>query len=142
MASNRRGALFAQDAVSTFDLRLAQILASASYDDTIKLYKDDPSDDWYCSATLTGHASTVWATAWAPSGNYLASASADKTVRVWKLVSEHRWECALVLEGSEREVYSVTWGPGKPREGSSSLGWIASAGSDGVIRVWELEVCS
>lgn len=32
-----------------------QILASASYGDTIKLYIEDPSDDWYCFSTLTGH---------------------------------------------------------------------------------------
>jgi len=36
-----------------------QILASASYDDTIKLYIDDPSDDWFAFATLTDHTSTV-----------------------------------------------------------------------------------
>lgn len=29
----------------------SQILASASYDDTVKLYKED-DDDWICFATL------------------------------------------------------------------------------------------
>src|SRR6202011_5594199 len=47
-----------------------EILASASYDDSIKLYIDDPSDDWFCFATLTGHTSTVWSICFAPSGNY------------------------------------------------------------------------
>lgn len=51
------------DLTSTY----AQILASASYDDTIKLYTEDPSeDDWFCFSTLTGHESTVWALAWCP----------------------------------------------------------------------------
>ncbi|KAF8962358.1 WD40-repeat-containing domain protein [Flammula alnicola] len=141
-----------------------EILASASYDDTIKLYIEDPSDDWFCFATLTGHTSTVWSLAWSPafgpdthrtSASYLASASEDMTVRVWKRVAEHKWECVLVLGGHERSVYSVGWGRGVPprstgpaREGDERdgdetekglyLGWLASAGSDGKVLIWEL----
>jgi len=120
----------------------AQILASASYDDTIKLYVDDPSEDWFCFTTLKGHTSTVWSLAWAPDGRYLASASDDRTVRVWKRVEEHTWVCALVLEGHERTVYSVSWSPGKGRSSTDEggLGWLASSGSDGTINVWELFV--
>ena len=116
-----------------------QILASASYDDTIKLYVDDPADDWFCFATLTGHSSTVWSLAWAPRGSYLASASDDKTVRIWKRVAEHQWVEAAVIGGHGRSVYSVTWGPGKSDD-PHSLGWLASAGGDGVIRVFDIIV--
>jgi WD40 repeat protein len=118
--------------------RKAQILASASYDDTIKMYIDDPSDDWFCFLTLTGHSSTVWSLAWSPKNSYLASASDDKTVRIWRRVAEHKWECALVLEGNKRSVYSVSWGVG--RSSSPGLGWVAAVGGDGAIRVWELSV--
>lgn len=117
-----------------------EILASASYDDTIKLYVDDPSDDWYCFATLTGHTSTVWSISFAPSGNYLASASDDRTVRIWKRVSDYAWECVSVLEGHDRTVYSVSWGIGKATM-EGGLGWLASTGSDGKINVWEFSVC-
>ena len=117
----------------------AQILASASYDDTIKLYLDDPSEDWYCFATLSGHESTVWSLAFSPDGRFLASSSDDLTVRIWERVQEHKWECVEVLGGHERSVYSVSWGKGKtPAEGS--LGWLASTGSDGLVLVHELAV--
>lgn len=116
-----------------------QILASASYDDTIKLYLDDPSEDWYCFATLSGHTSTVWALAFSPNGQFLASSSDDLTVRIWERVQEHTWECVEVLEGHERSIYSVSWGKGKGT-GEGYLGWLASTGSDGLILVRELSV--
>ena len=118
------------------------MLASASYDDTINLYLDDPEDDWYPASTLKGHSSTVWCVAWSPCGNYLASSSDDLTVRIWARVREstggERWDCVKMLNGHERSVYSVTWGVGHGSKGS--LGWIASAGGDGTIKVWELAV--
>lgn len=116
-----------------------EILASASYDDTIKLYIDDPSEDWFCFETLKGHTSTVWSVCFAPSGNYIASASDDRTVRIWKRMSEHKWECVSVLEGHERSVYSVSWGLGKNGI-DGGLGRIASTGSDGTVNVWDLSV--
>ena len=147
-----------------------QILASASYDDTIKLYIDDPSDDWFTFATLTEHTSTVWGLAWSPafpnpksnsssglnaddpgrSHSYLASCSQDCTVRIWQRTAQHKWECALVLGGHERSVYSVSWGRGVRPSSSSEvegkrekgyLGWLASAGGDGSVLIWELWVC-
>lgn len=46
------------------------ILASASYDNTIKMYKEDPADsDWMCICTLTGHTSTVWSISFDGTGN-------------------------------------------------------------------------
>lgn len=62
---------------------LPQLLASASYDDTVKLYHEE-EDDWVCCATLEGHESTVWSVAFDRSGERLASCSDDKTVRIWR----------------------------------------------------------
>ncbi|KAI0036243.1 WD40 repeat-like protein [Vararia minispora EC-137] len=118
-----------------------EILASGSYDDTIKLYLDDPSEDWFCFQTLTGHTSTVWSIAWSPCGRYLASASDDRTIRIWKRVEEHKWACVHVLDGAhERTIYAVSWGPKPDNAGARTLGWLASAGGDGRINVWELEI--
>ena len=37
-------------------------------------------------------------------------------------------------------MYSVSWGRGngKAAEGEEHIGWLASAGGDGVIRIWEV----
>ncbi|KAL4252994.1 putative cytosolic iron-sulfur protein assembly protein 1 [Abortiporus biennis] len=121
-----------------------EILASASYDDTIKLYLDDPSDDWYCAETLKGHDSTVWSLAWEPSeGRYLASGSDDSTIRIWRVtpqgMSDIEAECAIILEGhGKRPVQSLSWSKGIKTE-DGSLGWLASAGSDGCVIVWEIK---
>ena len=119
---------------------IVQILASASYDDTIKLYIDDPSEDWFCFATLSGHTSTVWSLAWSPDGRYLASASDDCTIRVWKRIGDHEWVCVSILEGHDRTIYGVSWGVGKKGTDDNFLGWMASAGGDGRINVWEFTV--
>ncbi|KAF5389731.1 hypothetical protein D9757_006060 [Collybiopsis confluens] len=120
-----------------------ELLASGSYDDTIKLYIDDPQDDWFCCATLSGHESTVWSLSWSPNGKYLASASDDRTVRIWRRVGEYEFKCVLILDGHDRTVFSVSWGKGRAgksdsEEDKESLGWIASAGGDGTIRIWEV----
>lgn len=115
-----------------------EILASASYDDTIKLYADDPDDDWYPFVTLKGHTSTIWSLAWSPCGDYLASSSDDKSIRIWTRLSENVWETVCVLEGvHERAVFSVSWGRGDKRL-KGGLGWVASTGSDGKVCVWEV----
>ncbi|MGH0130565.1 UNVERIFIED_CONTAM: hypothetical protein FKN15_015416 [Acipenser sinensis] len=60
-----------------------EILASASYDNSVKLYKED-DDDWVCRDTLEGHESTVWSVDFDKSGQRLASCSDDKTVKIWR----------------------------------------------------------
>jgi WD40 repeat protein len=118
-----------------------ELLASASYDNTIKLYIDDPDDDWYPFATLKGHDSTVWSTCFSPCGHYLASSSEDRSVRIWRRWQtdkrKGKWEQAVVIQNAhERSVFSVSWGVGKGSE--SGLGWVASTGGDGTIHIWEI----
>ncbi|KAI5475144.1 cytosolic iron-sulfur protein assembly protein 1 [Pseudohyphozyma bogoriensis] len=61
-----------------------ELLASASYDDTIKLYAADPYDDeWSSIATLTSHTATVWSISFSPCGNYLVSAGDDLVIKIW-----------------------------------------------------------
>jgi WD40 repeat protein len=126
-----------------------QILASASYDDTIHLYTDDGgADDWASVCTLKGHTSTVWSIAFSPQGEHLASVSDDRTLRIWKRGgkgSRNRWEEVLKLDDvHERTIYSVAWTKGPQAEASdvrTDLGWIATGGADGRINVYAASVC-
>lgn len=60
-----------------------QLLASASYDNNICIYREE-DDDWECRATLQGHTSTVWSLSFDATGQRLASCSDDRTVKIWK----------------------------------------------------------
>ena len=85
---------------------VTQILASSSYDDTVKIYACDyATDDWSMTHSLppappkhyhfpgaadpgpdesnTGHSSTVWASSFSPCGQYTASCSDDLTIKIW-----------------------------------------------------------
>lgn len=147
-----------QGANLTPSLTPLQILASASYDDAIKLYIDDPSDDWFCYTTLTGHTSTVWSLAFSPCGTYLASASDDRTTRLWRRLSAEqatekgmqldgkmpgrkgeKWVCVSVLKGfHSRTIYSVSWGEDATSKREGNLGRLATGGGDGKICVFEV----
>lgn len=60
---------------------MATLLASASYDNSIRLWTLSDGD-WRCTQTITLHTSTVWSLAFNQNGTKLVSASADKSVMV------------------------------------------------------------
>lgn len=76
-------------------------MASASYDDTVKLYQEE-EDDWVCCATLEGHESTVWSVAFDRSGERLASCSDDKTVRIWRRYKPGNEEGEAPVQAGQR----------------------------------------
>ena len=83
-------------------------LASCSYDNTIKFYKED-GDDWSCFETLDNHESTVWSIDFNRDGNKMVSVSDDRSIKVWFHINE-KWTCVCTLTQCHTNViYSVCW---------------------------------
>ncbi|KAK2771679.1 WD repeat protein [Colletotrichum kahawae] len=72
----------------------ADVLASASYDNTVRIWREDGDGEWVCVAVLEGHDGTVWGVQWeqkprADNGfPRLMTYSADRTIRLWSLQEE------------------------------------------------------
>lgn len=78
------------------------VLASASYDDTVRLWREDSEGEWTSVAVLKEHEGTVWSLDWEaqakrPEGEEedwskpkkplrLITSSADATIKVWRKV--------------------------------------------------------
>lgn len=144
----------------------ADVLASASYDNTVRIWREDGDGEWVCVAVLEGHDATVWGLQWeAKKDNEdfprLMTFSADATVRIWSLVEEKEEEGPKEGEGGANPFYKTMSGiPNTMRRGlredwtctavlptahtrdvysacwSGESGMIASTGSDGVIAVY------
>jgi cytosolic iron-sulfur protein assembly protein CIAO1 len=69
------------------------VLASASYDDTVRIWREDGDGEWVCVAVLEGHEGTVWGVTWEPNPKKdrfprLLTYSTDCTIRLWTLPDE------------------------------------------------------
>ncbi|PYH28219.1 NACHT and WD40 domain protein [Aspergillus neoniger CBS 115656] len=100
-----------------------RILASGSWDDTIKLW--DPATGVE-QRTLTGHSSLIFSVAFSPDGRTLASGSRDHTIKLWNPVTgvEQR-----TLTGHSSTVFSVAFSP----DGRT----LASGSDDKTIKLWD-----
>jgi WD40 repeat protein len=100
-----------------------KIIASASADNTIKLWRLDGT----LIKTLEGHSDWVYDVCFSPDGKIIASASKDQTIKLWRLDGT----LIKTLEGHNHTVYGVTFSPdGK---------MIASASADNTIKLWRLD---
>ncbi|KAL8707925.1 MAG: hypothetical protein Q9220_007145 [cf. Caloplaca sp. 1 TL-2023] len=134
------------------------LFASASQDRTVKIWS---ADDGTVQGILRGHRRGVWSVKFAPkeippitgdnSGGPVSSrhgliltGSGDKTVKLWSLSD---YTCLRTLEGHTNSVLKVLWMPSPPTPSSSTPETsaappkgsvhVASAGGDGLVKVWD-----
>ncbi len=102
-----------------------KLLASGSFDTTIKLWDIDSRKEVY---TFSGHNGPVYSVAFSPDGKFLASGSADNTIKLWDVVNKKE---ILTLSGHSGPVYSVVFSPdGK---------LLASGSADGTVKLWKVD---
>lgn len=148
----------------------SDVLASASYDDTVRVWREDGDGEWVCVAVLEGHTGTVWGVQWEQNPRHdrfprLLTWSADGTVRVWTLHEEsdedeegaqdrpqHAWGglgggIPNTMRRSLKEEWSCTAVLPKAHTRdiysaawSAESGLVASTGSDGVVAVYRENV--
>ncbi|GKT52382.1 vegetative incompatibility protein HET-E-1 [Colletotrichum spaethianum] len=98
-------------------------LASASYDETVKVWDAATGQ---CLRTLEGHSHGVSSVAFSGDGTQLASASDDRTVKVWDAATG---QCLRTLEGHGNAVRSVAF--------SGDGTQLASASYNKTVKVWD-----
>lgn len=125
----------------------SSLFASASQDRTVKIWSTEEGE---VQGILRGHRRGVWSVAFAPkdtpsisgengpagsSRGLVLTGSGDKTVKIWSL---NDYSCLRTLEGHTNSVLKVVWLPTPPPPPTSDPPpLIASAGGDGLLKVWD-----
>ncbi|KAI0019646.1 WD40-repeat-containing domain protein [Xylariomycetidae sp. FL0641] len=125
----------------------SQLFASASQDKLVKIWSIEEGE---VQGILRGHRRGVWSVAFAPSNTpvlqgeqgsvagkgVLATGSGDKTVKLWSLTD---YSCLRTFEGHSHSILKVAWlNIPTNEERSKKPILIASAGGDGLVKVWDV----
>lgn len=123
-----------------------QYFASASQDKTVKIWSLEEGE---VQGVLRGHRRGVWSVKFAPKDTpsitgesgpaagkgLILTGSGDKTIKLWSLSD---FSCVRTLEGHSNSVLKVAWlNLPKPEERNKRHIQIASAGGDGLVKVWD-----
>lgn len=123
------------DDISTVEFSSdGSFLASASYDATVRLWREP----WNANQTpliLSGHLQSVYDLAFSPSDTCLATCSSDQTIRIWDYGS---YKAQVQSESGSKDSQSTPHARSILRLALSEDGkWVASASRDGLICLWD-----
>lgn len=127
------------------------LFASASQDRTAKIWSVEEGE---VQGVLRGHRRGIWSVRFAPnntptitgdagpvsgSRGLVLTGSGDKTVKIWSLTD---YSCLRTFEGHTNSVLKVLWLPTLDHSDASNNAskrplQIASAGGDGLVKVWD-----
>lgn len=122
-----------------------QFFASASQDKTVKIWSVQEGE---VQGILRGHRRGVWSVKFAPKDTptitgesgpaagrgLIVTGSGDKTVKIWNLSD---YSCVRTFEGHANSVLKVLWLRLPGEEKGRKHVQIASAGGDGLVKVWD-----
>lgn len=125
----------------------ALLFASASQDKTVKIWDVESGE---VQGILKGHRRGVWSVKFAPlnlpliqgeqgqiSGKgAILTAGVDKTIKLWNLAD---YTCIRTFEGHSHSVLKVAWlnVPSDENTAAKKHAQFASAGGDGLVKVWD-----
>lgn len=118
------------------------LFASASQDRTVKIWSTEEGET---QGVLRGHRRGVWTVRFAPkdtpaigssgSRGLILTGSGDKTVKIWSLAD---YACLLTLEGHTNSVLKAVWlHPDRTDSRDKRGAQVASAGGDGLVKIWD-----
>lgn len=125
----------------------SQLFASASQDKTVKIWDVEEGE---VQGVLRGHKRGVWSVKFAPqdipnikghndrvSGKHMIlTGSGDKTIKIWSLVD---YSCLRTFESHSNSVLKVCWLTLPESENRKKYVQLASAGGDGLVKVWDVQ---
>jgi U3 small nucleolar RNA-associated protein 13 len=123
-----------------------QLFASASQDKTVKIWSVEEGE---VQGVLKGHKRGVWSVKFAPKETpsiigdngpaagkgLILTGSGDKMIKIWSLSD---YSCVRTFEGHTNSVLKVAWlSTPKSEDRGRKHVQIASAGGDGLVKVWD-----
>lgn len=95
---------------------------------------------WKRAATLSGfHERTIFSVDWSRTGDFIVTGAADDAIRVFRQTQPTPAPAfdlvAKLDKAHSSDINCVRWSPAAPADNDGAL-LLASAGDDGLVRVW------